>query len=266
MPEAARIGDEISHSQARLGFIVGSIAAAVLEGVASYGLGCALAGLACAFPFGTIAALAIGLVVGVMLIGPAGDFLQSAGEAIGRTFTVVAGTLVAIGASDVFINGRLAIRASPNTLDFAVCSHHEPLPQHYVIEGAKTVFINKWNAARKGDHLDCEATISGGSDNVLIGSPPVLIGHYTAHEISDDLRKYAGYLRMAAGIIGGSLVGAGGLRCFLGSVAMGVGVAVGSSEVLGDVIPHMEYGTSAGNSAEIVLSLRKRASESCPSE
>ena len=249
MPEAARIGDEISHSQARLGFIVGSIAAAVLEGVASYGLGCALAGLACAFPFGTIAALAIGLVVGVMLIGPAGDFLQSAGEAIGRTFTVVAGTLVAIGASDVFINGRLAIRASPNTLDFAVCSHHEPLPQHYVIEGAKTVFINKWNAARKGDHLDCEATISGGSDNVLIGSPPVLIGHYTAHEISDDLRKYAGYLRMAAGIIGGSLVGAGGLRCFLGSVAMGVGVAVGSSEVLGDVIPHMEYGTSAGNSA-----------------
>lgn len=228
---------------------MGSIAAAVLEGVASYGLGCALAGLACAFPFGTIAAIVIGVAVGVMVIGPAGDFLQSAGEAIGRTFTVPTGALVAIGSWDVFINGRPAIRATPNTLDFGACSKDYPLPQHYVIEGAETVFIDKWNAARKGDHLDCEATISGGSNNVFIGSPPTLVGHYTSHEISDDLRKYAGYLRMAAGIIGGSLVGANGLRCFLGNVAVGVGVAVGSSDVLSNVIPHMEYGTNAGNSA-----------------
>ncbi|MBK8337839.1 MAG: PAAR domain-containing protein [Sterolibacteriaceae bacterium] len=249
MPEAARIGDEISHTQARLGFIVGSVAAAVFEGVAAYGLGCALAGLACAFPFGTIAAIGIGLAVGVLAIGPIGDFIQSTGEAIGRTFTVVTGNLVAIGSADVFVNTRPAVRASNNTLDFGACSKHSPLPQKYVIEGAETVFINQWNAARKGDHLDCDATISQGSDNVFFGSPPALVGSFSDREISDDMRRYAGYLRMAAGIVGGSLVGATGLRCFLGNVAVGVGVGVGASGVLSNVIPHMEYGANAGNAA-----------------
>jgi RHS repeat-associated protein len=159
----------------------------------------------------------------------------------------VTGILTAIGSTDVSINFRPAVRAMPG-LDFAMCSQHGPKPS-YVIEGATTVWINNLRAARKGDAVDCDAKISGGSNNVNFGSPPVPVGNKRSKEISDDERMYAGYLRMAAGIAGGSLVGGGGLPCFLGNVAVGVGMALGSSAVLGDIIPHMDYGTNAGKKA-----------------
>ena len=112
MPEAARHLDEISHSHAELGFWLGTIGAAIVEGVGSWavgaGLSWALGGLACIFPFGTIAAIGIGLVVGwaasTYIVSPAADFVQSAGEAAGGTFTYVTGTLNAVGSANIQIN------------------------------------------------------------------------------------------------------------------------------------------------------------------
>jgi RHS repeat-associated protein len=254
MAEAARIDDEIAHSEAQLGFWLGSIAAAAFEGVAAYALGSGLAwalgGLACVFPFGTIAAVVIGVavavVVGVYVTGPAGDAIQSAGEAIGETFTTVTGVLKGIGSSDVSINRRKAVRALPG-LDFAMCSEHGSKPS-YVIEGATTVWINNLRAARKGDAVDCDAKISSGSDNVNFGSPPVQVGEKRSQEISDAERQAAGYLRLVAGIAGGA-AGVRGIPCFIGQVAVGLGLAGAQSALMGDLIPHMDYGTNAGRSA-----------------
>jgi RHS repeat-associated protein len=251
MPEAARLGDDIAHSQARLGFIAGSIMAAVVEGVAAFAVGAALCALAAAVPLGTLAAIAIGFAAGtatgILISGPIGDFCQSAGESLGRSFKVTVGKLVGKGSPNVFINRRAAVRASNNTLDFGACGWHSPSPR-FVIEGSETVYTNSWNAARKDDHLECEATIHQGSDNVFIGAPPALVGHFTCREISDDLRRYAGYLRLLAGVLGGSLVNSRGLPCLAASVAVGLGVGLGSSALLGDYMPHMDYGAKAGDS------------------
>ncbi|MBF5004445.1 RHS repeat-associated core domain-containing protein [Diaphorobacter caeni] len=250
MPEAARHLDEISHSHAKTGFLLGTLAAGIVGGLASWGLASALAGMACVFPFGTIAAIGIGIVVGVALIGPAGDFLQSTGEAVGRTFTYVTGTLNAIGSSNILINNRRAYRAHPAQIDFADCSDH-PSPKHSpIIEGATTVWFNGKRAARVDDAVDCDAKISSGSDNVIIGSPPFAIAEKRSQEISNELRQYASYFRMGCEIIGGGLAGLKkGLPCFLADVGIGVGVAVGANAAgLNLPIPSFDYGTNAGNS------------------
>lgn len=248
MPEAARHLDEISHSHANLGYWLGTAAACVVGGLASWGLGAALAGMACIFPFGTIAAIAIGVVVGVAAIGPAADFVQSTGEAIGSTFTYVTGTLNAIGSANVLVNKKAAYRAHMAAVDFADCSDH-PSPKHSpVIEGATSVWINGMRAARKGDAVDCDAKISSGSSNVIFGSPPVAIANKRSQEISDDERKYGGYARFAAELIGGAAAGVGkSLPCFLANVAVGLGIAAGASAT-GLSLPSFDYGNRAGNS------------------
>ena len=249
MPEAARHLDEISHSHAQLGFLVGT-AAAVLGGLASYELGMALGTMICVFPWGTLAALAIGFVVGLLVIGPAGDFLQSAGEAIGRTYTYVTGTLNAVGSANVLINKRPAFRADARLIDYADCSDH-PSPKHSpVIEGATTVWINTMRAARKGDAVDCDAKISSGSENVIIGSPSYPVAQKRSQEISEDMRRYASYVRMLAEIAGGAAAGANkSLPCFLANFGVGLAIAVGAqASGLRLPLPNIDYGTKAGNS------------------
>ena len=250
MPQAARHLDEISHSHSQAGFLLGTLAAGIVGGLASWGLGAALGGLACIFPFGTIAAIGIGLVVGLLVIGPAGDFLQSAGESIGRTFTYVTGTLNAVGSGNVLINKRRAYRAHPAQIDFGDCSDH-PSPKHSpIIEGATTVWFNGKRAARVDDAVDCDAKISSGSENVIIGSPPYPIADKRSKEISDDMRRYASYFRMASEIIGGGAAGLKkGLPCFLADVGVGAAIAIGSNAAgLELPLPHIDYGTNAGNS------------------
>jgi RHS repeat-associated protein len=248
MPEAARIDDEISHTQAGLGHLLGSIAAVAFEAVASYAVGYALAGLACIFPFGTLAAIVIGVAVAVLVVSPAADFIQSTGEAIGKTYTDVTGTLVAIGSSNVLINKRRAIRAHP-AMDHSMCSRHS-MPPSFVIEGAERVWINTLRASRKGDAMICDAKITSGSGNVFFGTPPIPVAEKTSLEVSENQRKYAGWARMAAGILGGSAVGIGkSMPCFLANVAVGTGMALASGPLMEGIMPKIDYGTNAGNSA-----------------
>lgn len=257
MPEAARHLDEISHSHAELGFWLGTIGAAIVEGVGSYligaGLSWGLAGLACIFPFGTIAAVGIGLLLGwaasTYVVSPAADFVQSAGEAAGGTFTYVTGTLNAIGSANIKINKRVAFRAHNSALDYADCSDH-PSPKHSpVAEGATNVWFNCRRAARKGDAVDCDAKISSGSENVMIGTPPLPVLKKRNQEISDWEREAASYLRIAAGIIGGA---AGSLKdgigCFGANIAIAVGITGATMATgLGSSLPHADYGKKGGS-------------------
>jgi RHS repeat-associated protein len=253
MPEAARVGDEISHTYARTGFIVGSIAAAAVSFGGNYlvGMGLALLGpLACVFPFGTLAAIAIGLVVTVaanaFIIEPAAQFVQSAGEAIGRSFGTVTGMLDADGSPDVFINNIKAMRAWL-PFDHGMCSWHSPMPPSMIVEGATTVWINGHRAARVGDGLDCDAKISSGSPDVDIGSPPFRIAENRFNEISDDDRKIAEWVIALAGLAGGLTKALSkSLPCALANVAMAVGMSAATGAAIAGIVPKVDYGRTSG--------------------
>jgi len=148
MPEAARVGDPIAHTQAMSGLLIGLAAGAALAvvTVATGGLG------------GVIVAAAIAG-------GAAGGGL--AGAYIGETIMGSPSGAVAVGSPNVFINGRPAGLVLMGT---ANCTEESGAPVP-VAQGSDSVFINGMPAARKGDKLVCSAVILEGSANVLIGGP-----------------------------------------------------------------------------------------------
>jgi YD repeat-containing protein len=75
-----------------------------------------------------------------------------------------------------------------------------------------------------------------------------LTGKFTSQEVSPELRDMFGKLRFAAGLLSGGLVGAKGIGCFLTNLAVGLGFALGSSQLLGDILPQPQYGITAGES------------------
>lgn len=69
------------------------------------------------------------------------------------------------GSDNVKINNKAAALAGKSQ---ARCNLHF-IGSKVVSSGSGSVFINNQKAARQGDSIDCGATISAGSDNVLIG-------------------------------------------------------------------------------------------------
>ncbi|WP_122379345.1 DUF6531 domain-containing protein, partial [Pseudomonas coronafaciens] len=147
MFEAARLMDEIEHTGALTGFVLGAVV-----GIA------AVAYVSFAFATCGLGAILLGLAVGL-----AGNALASIGESIGSAFSSPAGQIDS-ASPNVFINGRPAAFAIEST---AVCDKHSPIVK--VAEGSSNVFINGQPAARKGDKLTCGAKIGTGSPNVFIG-------------------------------------------------------------------------------------------------
>ncbi|MCF5808852.1 RHS repeat-associated core domain-containing protein [Pseudomonas tremae] len=147
MFEAARLMDEIEHTGALTGFVLGAVV-----GIA------AVAYVSFAFAKCGLGAILLGLAVGL-----AGNALASIGESIGSAFSSPAGQIDS-ASPNVFINGRPAAFAIEST---AVCDKHSPIVK--VAEGSSNVFINGQPAARKGDKLTCGAKIGTGSPNVFIG-------------------------------------------------------------------------------------------------
>ncbi|MDH0747883.1 DUF6531 domain-containing protein, partial [Pseudomonas sp. GD03842] len=148
MFEAARFGDEISHTSALGGFLIGAALGIALVATV------AIATFTCGFGVALLAGLAAGV---------GGSLLTAAGEAIGSMFSSPSGTIVTASAN-VFVNSRQAAHVAQS---LGACSKH-PGPVQ-VADGSTNVFINGTAAARKGDKLTCGATISSGSSNVLIG-------------------------------------------------------------------------------------------------
>ncbi|WP_275629645.1 RHS repeat-associated core domain-containing protein [Pseudomonas sp. 273] len=223
MYEAARLHDEIAHTSALAGFLIGAALGIALVATV------AIATFTCGF--------GVALLAGI-LAGVGGSLLTAAGEAIGRMFISPAG-MIDKGSPNVYINQRNAAHVERST---AICDKHPPLIQ--VAEGSSNVFINDVAAARKGDKLTCGAKIDGGSSDVFIGGGTV---QYLPvdDEVPGWLRTTVDILMAVAGAAGGiaQLIKAGtqaGMKaimpCVLKFTAGFVAGEVASRYVLGPAI------------------------------
>ncbi|WP_311133382.1 MULTISPECIES: RHS repeat-associated core domain-containing protein [Pseudomonas] len=174
-------GELISHTSALGGFLIGAALGIALVATV------AIATFTCGFGVALLAGLAAGI---------GGSLLTAAGEAIGSMFSSPSGTITT-ASPNVFINSRKAARVEKS---IGACDKH-PGPVQ-IAEGSTNVFINSVAAARKGDKLTCGATISGGSDNVIIGG-----GTYRYLPVDDEipewLRTTVDVLMAIAGAAGG---------------------------------------------------------------
>ncbi|HKX29237.1 MAG TPA: RHS repeat-associated core domain-containing protein [Blastocatellia bacterium] len=185
--EAARKGDQVEHSGALAGVLVGA-AAGVLVGAALVMTG------------GLAAPLLIGLATGISL----GSTL---GEIAGRLFKKKAGQIETPCADRVYINKSRAARSAGEGAgggDYVEPCLGAPFgrshPHQMIAEGSGMVFIEGQPAARKGDRLMCGATIAEGSPNVFIGG-----GTRQYAEIDDEIPWYLTIGLILLGFVGTGL-------------------------------------------------------------
>ncbi|MEE4716347.1 RHS repeat-associated core domain-containing protein [Pseudomonas alliivorans] len=176
MFEAARLFDEVEHTGAMAGLLLGAVAGIALVAYVSF----------------TFVTCGLGGILLGVAVGLAGSALTSIGESIGKAFSSPTGQIES-GSRNVFINGRAAAIVENST---AVCDKHSPIVK--VAEGSTNVFINDKAAARKGDKLTCGARIASGSNNVFIGG-----GTYrylaVSEEVPDGVRYAVDILLIVAG-------------------------------------------------------------------
>lgn len=175
MPNAARLGDSISHnpSSENARFLRGAFLGAAI--------GVGAVGLAAAVTIGTggVAAVAI---MGAAIGAGFGTFLDPPKPKKGTIIT---------GSPNVFFNNKPAARVK---LDMASCAKdpgNQPLKT-----GSSTFFINNMPAARVGDKVDCKAVI-------IEGSPDIIIGGGTAYAPGHDMSplKSISIGVLAAGVV-----------------------------------------------------------------
>lgn len=155
MPEAARILDQVTHTSALAGLIVGAVAGAVIG--------------ALVVTSGGTAAVALGALA--VAAGGGASLGGMIGQLAGSLATFKTGPIVAPGALTVLIDYRCAARVT----DLVACTGmpFSPIPHPGVpiAQGSTTVMIGGLPAARKGDMVGCGSQISEGSATVLIGGP-----------------------------------------------------------------------------------------------
>ncbi len=145
---AARMGDQVSHTDAAFGFGLGG-AVGVAAGIALLTVATGGADL-----------LVLAAAGGAVAMAGGGAL---AGMKIGSTYGAPSGDIVT-GSVSIIINGQLAARALADT---AVCDNHSGPMQ--IATGSTSVFFNTMPAARLGDVTVCDARISTASPNVIIG-------------------------------------------------------------------------------------------------
>ena len=207
MLKAARLGDQISHTQQRSGLIAGMILGALIVGAVL--LAVASGGTAIPVLF-AIGAVATGAAVG-----------GGIGQLVGSEMTVPKGAINK-AADTVFINGIKAARAC---VDTALCDDHT---LKLIATGSTTVAIEGYPAARVSDVGACSFTISEGSANVLIGGAT---GACEGIEIEPEIEPWLENLHLAIGLIGSFCLGYGPLG-WAGS-ALSTGLGFGGSLIGG---------------------------------
>lgn len=213
MLKAARLGDQISHTQQRSGLLGGMILGALIVGavvltVASGGT---------AIP----ALLAIGAVATGAAVG------GGIGRLWGSEQTVPKGNINK-AATTVFINSR-GTPAARACVDTALCKDHT---LKLIATGSTTVVIEGYPAARVSDVGECSFKISQGSDNVFIGGE---MGQCAGIEITPEVEGWLENLHIALGLVGAfclALPSAGILGAGL-ITAMGFGGSWLGSEIGG---------------------------------
>lgn len=151
---AARVGDDIAHSNAGTGMLMGVLAGAAV-GAVLIAATVATGGLALVAAAGAAAGMVSAGGLGGMYIGEA-----SMGPACGKFVT---------GSPNVFINGKPALFTAGS---FASCRKDSgPIP---LATGSSTVSINTGMAGREGEKVGCSAvSIAQVSPNVFIGGDSV---------------------------------------------------------------------------------------------
>lgn len=220
MPCAARLGDQIIHSQALpqakhgwwhgllKGAIIGAVIVAVsaVAVVATVGTG----GLGAPFAIGA-AAVIIGSALRYGQVG----FHEGAEQA--ASMPGVRAGPIKVGSANVFINGKAAALAC---LSLVACTQHGDGKK--VAQGSETVALNGHRMARVGDGGECGFIIGEGSPNVFVGAPPVSChGLAVGDEIPQDLVDAvdtAGKVGERLELVGGLLMGGKGLLSAFTSV------------------------------------------------
>jgi uncharacterized Zn-binding protein involved in type VI secretion len=180
---AARTTDKLKHTSAMLGFFAGAVAALAV-GVFVIGTG----GL------GLAALVAVGGLAGAGAATLIDSMLEDPGITTGA---------VGPGSNNILINNLDAVAViDPSLCYFPVVYNHG---NKAIVEGSKTVFYGCRPAARKGDTLLCEAKITTGSPNVLIGGEKVRIKG-TRRSALDTILDY-GSMYLTVLFAGGSLAG-----------------------------------------------------------
>ncbi|MBQ1542671.1 MAG: hypothetical protein IIZ63_11770 [Caulobacteraceae bacterium] len=231
---AARLGDDIAHSQAGLGMLLGVlggvvagavlIGATVATGGAALAVVAAVGGAAGLTSFGGLAGMNIG---GAMMGPPTGKFI--------------------LGSPNVLINSR------PATLTFvsmAVCLKEAGVPIP-LATGASTVMINIGMAGREGEKLGCSAV------SVKSTSPDVMIGGESAQDPRVDIKpEVPGWAVTALEVLGVAgvvlalpyAIATVGVAATVGGLALGyLGGKVGgmAGRALGESLGMSEAGVRA---------------------
>lgn len=229
MAEAARLGDQITHSFALAGVIAGAVAGAAILAVSVAVIGISV------LTFGLGGVLAA--VVGAAVVGGALSGGAAIGKELGSMAEVPCGGIAPACSPNVFVNVRNAARTE---LDFGACSGPPPIgpahpyPASILAEGSATVFVNQQHAVRKGERTACDAKVSTGSGDVFIGGPSVQTRPIDSEVPGwvDDLILYTGIASalillplapgaIIGGLVGGTLLGMGGSA--LGGAIFGEG-------------------------------------------
>lgn len=197
MLKAARLGDQISHTQQRSGLITGMIVGALIVGAVVL----AVASGGTAIPV----LLAVGAVATGAAVG------GGIGQLIGGEMTVPKG-VINKAATTVFVNSR-ATPAARACVDTALCQDHV---LQLIATGSTTVAIEGFPAARVSDIGACSFSISQGSANVFIGGAQ---GACAGIDIAPEVEPWLSNLHRVIGWVGG--------LCLLGP-AYGLRVAVAS--------------------------------------
>jgi uncharacterized Zn-binding protein involved in type VI secretion len=222
---AAREGDEIGHDFGLAGMVAGALIGAAI-GAAIVTAGVATGGVAIAAIVG--GAIAMGGLSG----GSLAHGLQDVVGAVNPT----TGVLTA-GSVSVFVNGRRAQRAGVDGV--ASCNglweFNHWSKRVKIAQGSSTVFVNGAPMARESDKMECGATISIGSANVIVGGPTA-----TVLEIDDAEEAFKTALEVlglvSLGAAGIAAFAAGGLTALLGfgSVVLLTGEGMSELKSFGD--------------------------------
>lgn len=184
--EAARLGDDIGHTSAMKGLLVGLVAGLAV-------------GLLIVGSIATGGALAVALgAVFVAGMSATGGLI---GMAIGqRNDGNIAGK-IGSGSPNVLTVGRQQARAG---VDFVECDHHGT---KYIATGSSTVFVNCELAARRGDQTERDAKLHTDQETVLFGGETALApGMNVTGEVPEWLVDTLTVVAWAGGIAGGLLM------------------------------------------------------------
>lgn len=181
MLEAARIGDEITHTSMLGGLVAGMLLGA-LAGAAI---------LATVVTGGLAAAPAL-MIIGAVCTGAAVG--GSIGQLVGSLFKSPRG-VITTGAATVFIGG-LARAAARACVDTALCQDHGV---EKIATGSATVYIEQFPAARVDDLGQYSFEISKGATNVFIGGEKA---GCPGLEIEGEVPKWLQWLHRGLGWVG----------------------------------------------------------------